>query len=391
MSIDIKDYGFSAGTKVSEVFEKAIEEAKFQEKELRVAGAINNNDYETLLLSILKDDTATVLKGMGIAAKEYGAKAGIIYLREEDASLTAKIQELGKAEGLEMTTEVIDIVDLHVKATDKYVNALCHIETYSAIATGKQTVLLASRVDGNVSELKEYPFGVKVSEVLKDVDLSDAKMFFIGTKLFDKSALDMEITEDFQPSNGVIKVLKNATCAVEQTVEQLAEHRSHSCGTCMFCREGGIQMHSIIKDFTAGKGKVEDFAILNDLSAAMPFSNVCSVGKSGGDSVSGLFTYFAEEVDDHVKRKKCAVDVCQAFMNIYIDPMKCTGCEECVEVCPVDCIEGDDGYIHMIDDMDCIKCGKCIEVCPDNAIIRATGRLPKLPDKLTKVGKFRRS
>ena len=78
-------------------------------------------------------------------------------------------------------------------------------------------------------------------------------------------------------------------------------------------------------------------------------------------------------------------------MNIYIDPMKCTGCEECVEVCPVDCIEGDDGYIHMIDDMDCIKCGKCIEVCPDNAIVRATGRLPKLPDKLTKVGKFRRS
>lgn len=391
MGIDIKDYGFNAGTKISDIFAKAIEEAKIYNKELRVAAAINNNDYEGMLISIIKDDTASVIKGMSLAAKEYGAKAGIVYLREEDAELTSKIQELGKTEGLDIAIEVIDIVDLHVKNTDQYVNALCHFETYTALVSGKKTVLLTSKVDGKLGELKEYPFGVKVSEVLKDVDVNEIKMIYIGTKCYDKSALEMEITEDFQPSNGVIKVLNNTICAVEQTVAQLAEHRIHSCGTCMFCREGGIQMHTVMKDFTAGKGKVEDFALLTDLTYAMPFSNVCSVGKSGGDSVDGLFKYFADELDDHVKRKKCPVDVCQAFMNIYIDPMKCTGCEDCVDVCPVDCIEGDDGYIHMIDDMDCIKCGKCIEVCSDNAIVRATGRLPKLPDKLTKVGKFRRS
>ena len=44
----------------------------------------------------------------------------------------------------------------------------------------------------------------------------------------------------------------------------------------------------------------------------------------------------------------------------------------------------------MIDDFDCTKCGKCIPVCEEEAIIKTTGKLPKLPTKLTKVGKFRK-
>ena len=390
MSIDIKDYGFNAGMKISEIFEQAIEDAKVEGKKLRVAAAINNTDFEEVLLSILVNDTASVVKGMSILAKEYGAEAGIVYVRQEDSELESKIKDLASAEGLEVTVEVEDIVDLHIKATNEYVNAICHIETLAAIASGKNTILLAANVDGKTGELKEYAFGVKVSEVLSGVNADDVKMVMFGTKVYDKSGLDLVITEDFQPSNGVIRVIKNGACAVEQTVQELGEVRKHSCGKCMFCREGSAQMQAIIKEFTSGKGKAEDFNILKEISAAMPYSNICSVGKSGGDSVVGLFTYFNTEVEDHVSRKKCPEDVCQAFMNIYIDPSKCTGCEECVDVCPVDCIEGDDGYIHMIDELDCIKCGKCIEVCPDDAIVRATGRLPKLPDKLTKVGKFRR-
>ena len=390
MSIEIKDYGFNAGVKVSEIFEAAKEEAAIQGKKLRVAAAINNNDYEELLSSLIKNDTNTVVKGMAIAGKEYNAEAGIVYLRAEDQELEKQIIEAGKSEGLEVTVEVIDIVDLHVKSTDEYVNAVCHFETYNAIATGKNTVLISTNVNGTKSELKEYSFGTKVSEILSDVDPDEVKMIYIGTKLYDKSGMDLEITEDFQPSNGVIRVLGKAVCSVDEAVKDLADLRSHSCGKCMFCREGGIQMHSIMKDFTAGKGKEADFNILKEISEAESYSTLCSVGKSGGDSVLGIFEYFGDEIEDHVTKKKCSADVCQSFMNIYIDPNKCTGCEECVEVCPVDCIEGDDGYIHMIDEMDCTKCGKCIEVCEDDAIKKATGRLPKLPKKLTKVGKFKR-
>ncbi|PTM56509.1 indolepyruvate ferredoxin oxidoreductase subunit alpha [Desmospora activa] len=40
---------------------------------------------------------------------------------------------------------------------------------------------------------------------------------------------------------------------------------------------------------------------------------------------------------------------------------------ECVEVCPVDCIHGDD-VMYYIDPDTCIECGACEPVCPVEAI-----------------------
>ena len=44
----------------------------------------------------------------------------------------------------------------------------------------------------------------------------------------------------------------------------------------------------------------------------------------------------------------------------------------------------------MIDAFDCTKCGKCAQACGDEAVKLASGKLPKLPAKLTKVGKFKK-
>ena len=56
----------------------------------------------------------------------------------------------------------------------------------------------------------------------------------------------------------------------------------------------------------------------------------------------------------------------------------------------MDCIDGKSNYIHMIDDFECTKCGKCIAVCEEKAIIQTSGKLPKLPNRLTKVGRFKK-
>lgn len=52
---------------------------------------------------------------------------------------------------------------------------------------------------------------------------------------------------------------------------------------------------------------------------------------------------------------------------------------ECVEVCPVDCIEsGEDMY--YIDPNVCIDCGACESVCPVSAIYHETD-VPKEDEK----------
>lgn len=99
---------------------------------------------------------------------------------------------------------------------------------------------------------------------------------------------------------------------------------------------------------------------------------------------------FAGEYEAHIKKKNCPAGVCFSTETIYIDPKLCDGCGECMDVCPKDCIEGKSGYIHMIDEFDCDGCGKCMGVCEVEAIIKTSGKVPKLPNRLTKVGRFKK-
>ncbi len=58
-----------------------------------------------------------------------------------------------------------------------------------------------------------------------------------------------------------------------------------------------------------------------------------------------------------------------------LDEDMCTGCEACVSVCPVDCIDTDEGHQFVevmqtchIDLKRCIGCTLCAQVCPWDVI-----------------------
>jgi len=54
--------------------------------------------------------------------------------------------------------------------------------------------------------------------------------------------------------------------------------------------------------------------------------------------------------------------------NPIVDEAKCAGCEECVEVCPVDVFEMQDGKTHAVNAEECLGCESCVEVCEEDAI-----------------------
>ncbi len=54
--------------------------------------------------------------------------------------------------------------------------------------------------------------------------------------------------------------------------------------------------------------------------------------------------------------------------DVVADNEKCIGCEECVEVCPVDVYEMADGKSVVINAEECLGCESCIEVCESEAI-----------------------
>ncbi|MEA3452312.1 MAG: 4Fe-4S binding protein [Bacteroidota bacterium] len=53
-------------------------------------------------------------------------------------------------------------------------------------------------------------------------------------------------------------------------------------------------------------------------------------------------------------------------MPAVVNKAECTGCEACVECCPTEAIEMQDGKAVVTDA--CIDCGVCVDECPVEAI-----------------------
>ncbi|AEB10548.1 ferredoxin [Desulfobacca acetoxidans] len=54
--------------------------------------------------------------------------------------------------------------------------------------------------------------------------------------------------------------------------------------------------------------------------------------------------------------------------NVEVDHDKCTGCEECVNVCPAGVLEMQDGKSTPVNIDECLGCESCVEVCEAGAI-----------------------
>jgi NAD-dependent dihydropyrimidine dehydrogenase PreA subunit len=51
-----------------------------------------------------------------------------------------------------------------------------------------------------------------------------------------------------------------------------------------------------------------------------------------------------------------------------LDETRCSGCADCVAVCPTDCLAMQGAMPYLIRPADCISCGLCVLVCPSAAL-----------------------
>jgi ferredoxin len=53
----------------------------------------------------------------------------------------------------------------------------------------------------------------------------------------------------------------------------------------------------------------------------------------------------------------------------YVVPARCRQCEQCVEICPYDVFETDNGSVVVAHPEECIECTACVDTCPYDAIV----------------------
>lgn len=349
----------------------------------KIVAGLDNADTDHVFLEILKEDPERVFEGMTIAAELSGAQEKALYIPEDETQLLNPLTEVAEKYGVRLASGIIDAraerdsLPLHI-VTAKRLSELLH---------GSYTSDIYVSVNGG--KLRKISEKTIISDLLKEEGITGIKGILCGYVWRDAAFAEKTVAEAGL-FNGVLYAAVSKDCIVQITKKKLLASRKASCGKCVFCREGLIQLEYMQNEITEGRGKSEFLDLTKEIGTAMCFSTSCSMGQTSAEIALSAIDQFAEEYEEHINKRRCPAGVCTAFVQIYIDPSACTGCGDCMDVCPKDCIEGRSGYIHMIDTFDCSKCGKCISACEEGAVVKTAGKVPKLPDRLTKVGRFRK-
>jgi NADH:ubiquinone oxidoreductase subunit F (NADH-binding)/ferredoxin len=253
------------------------------------------------------------------------------------------------------------------------------VDWYTRIGTEKSKGSKIFSVVGKINNtgLVEVPMGITLREIIYDIgggvpNNRKFKAIQIGGPsggCIPKSLLHLPIDFDslieagaMMGSGGMI-VMDDKTCMVDVAKYFIDFLKDESCGKCVPCREGLVQMHSMLADICEGQGEEEQIELLEKLASVVKDASLCQLGATAPNPVLTTLQYFRDEYIAHIVDKKCPGGVCKALIKYIIDPEKCNGCGLCRKRCPQEAIHGEKKELHIIEPSKCIKCGVCFDSC----------------------------
>jgi NADH:ubiquinone oxidoreductase subunit F (NADH-binding)/NAD-dependent dihydropyrimidine dehydrogenase PreA subunit len=255
---------------------------------------------------------------------------------------------------------------------------------FASIGTENSSGTAVFALTGKIanSGLVEVPMGAPLSAIIYDVGggIPNKKTFKAvqtggpSGGCLPASKLDLPIDFDSlieagsMMGSGGLVVMDEDTCMVDVAKFFLSFTQSESCGKCVPCRVGTRHMVDLLEKICSGDGEEEDLVKLENLAKMVKSSSLCGLGQTAPNPVLTALRYFRGEFLTHVVDKKCPAVVCRQLVEFRIIPEKCTGCQQCVKVCPTGAITGPRSEPHNLNQELCIKCRSCYEVCRFDAV-----------------------
>ena len=255
---------------------------------------------------------------------------------------------------------------------------------FSSIGTKNSKGTAVFALTGKIanSGLVEVPMGTPLSRIIYDIGGGiPNKRAFKAVQTGGPSggclpSSKLELPIDFDSlkeagsmmGSGGLVVMDETTCIVDMARFFLTFTQSELCGKCVPCRIGTRHMVNILEKITQGKGTEEDLGKLENLANKVKMGSLCGLGQTAPNPVLTALHYFRSEFVAHVVDKRCPAVSCRALTTFRVIPERCTGCLQCVKVCPTGAITGPRSQPQNLDRSKCIKCRSCYEVCRFDAI-----------------------
>jgi NADH-quinone oxidoreductase subunit F len=256
-------------------------------------------------------------------------------------------------------------------------------EWFAAMGTKRSAGTKAFSLVGKVKNtgLVEVPMGISLREIIFDIGggIRGGKRFkavqtggpsggCLPASMLD-SPVDFDTltaAQSMMGSGGMI-VMDERNCMVDVARYFIGFLIGESCGKCVPCREGLLQLAVMLDRICAGEGRADDVVRIERLCRVMETASLCALGRSAVNPVLSTLRHFGDEYEAHIGDRRCPAGVCKALVTYRINE-RCDGCMLCVKPCPVGAISGERKQRHVLDATTCTRCGACEAVCPSDAV-----------------------
>ncbi len=199
-------------------------------------------------------------------------------------------------------------------------------EWFAGIGTAKSkgTKIFALAGKVKTTGLIEVPMGITLREIVYDIgggipdDLAFKAAQTGGPSggCIPAAHLDTPVDYDslralgsIMGSGGLI-IMDERSCMVDVAKFFMEFCMDESCGKCVPCRVGTVQMYRLLERITNGSATPKDLEQLQDLCTMVKETSLCGLGQSAPNPVLSTIRYFLDEYNAHIRDHYCAAGVC---------------------------------------------------------------------------------
>jgi bidirectional [NiFe] hydrogenase diaphorase subunit len=199
-------------------------------------------------------------------------------------------------------------------------------EWFSGIGTGTSKGTKVFALAGKIANtgLIEVPMGMTLREILFDIGggIPTGKFKAAQTggpsggcipEQFLDTPVDYESLANIgsiMGSGGLI-VMDDTSCMVDVARFFMEFCMDESCGKCIPCRAGTVQMHDILRRITTGEASSADLEMLRSLATLLRETSLCGLGQTAPNPVVSTLKYFPHEYDAHIRERRCPAGQCK--------------------------------------------------------------------------------